>query len=405
MIPMREALEASIAELMALLDSPDVREDDFQKWFERHPIVFDVLGYRRSIPHPELKLPSSERFIPDFIAQRPDGTWEIIELKRQDAAVLKNPERRTVFYSDMNTYVSQCIEYAMCCSDSYVAESLLESHGVVMNTCPESVLIAGRSDGLDRLKVHSLLARNTPKVKHYTYDDVLEELNQRYSNSLSGAVNGAGLSFYSCVSFLPMASQAAECLLDIGCSVNRSRIKLSRYGETLVTFSVVDDFGLRSLQDINIADHCDGVQFVCGVHVTHTSTSVLVLFEVNGRYVGEHKLAKGSLVLSHPVPMVVGADMTGGSFASVIIGSQLMRDPALSVIEREQLRAYLFDILWSPVGGNIKRQSYGLCFGEGRFMCTEGHPFLDAGVPCATNLVQRVDARKPILTNWPVLEQ
>jgi hypothetical protein len=110
MTQVREALEAGIAELTTLLEAPDVREGDFQSWFERHPVAFEVLGYRTSIPHPELTLPGSTTLIPDFIAQRPDGLWEIVELKRPDTAVLKNPGRRTAFYSDMSAYVSQCSE-------------------------------------------------------------------------------------------------------------------------------------------------------------------------------------------------------------------------------------------------------------------------------------------------------
>ncbi|MBZ0095809.1 MAG: DUF4263 domain-containing protein [Sulfuricella sp.] len=399
----REALEAGIAELTNLLEFPDVGEDEFQSWFERHPVVFDVLGYRRSISHPELTLPGSPTLIPDFIAQRPDGLWEIVELKRPDTAVLKNPERRTAFYSDMNTYVSQCLEYAERCSDSHVAQSLLEAHGFVINAQPESTLISGRSDGLDRLKVHGLLKRFTPKIRHYTFDDVLDALQQHYVSNFSGNTDGPGISIYSCICLLPRTSQSVEFLLDVGHSTSRNRISLTRFGDTHVTFSVVDDSGLRSSQDINIADHCDEGQFVCGVHVTHTSTSALVLFEVNGSYVGEYKLAKGSLALIHPLPSVVAADMEGQHSASMIRGTHMVRDPALTVVEREMVRKYLFNTIWPTCDEAVPRPAYGLRFSEGQFMYTEGHPLLDAAYPRTTNLVQRVDERRPTLTYWPAL--
>lgn len=403
MVQVRKALEAGIAELTTLLEVPEIREDDFQRWFERHPVVFDVLGYRRSIPHPELTLPGSTTLIPDFIAQRPDGLWEIVELKRPDTALLKNPERRTTFYSDMNAYVSQCLEYAERCSDSHVVQSLLETHGIVVNAQPESTLIAGRSDGLDRLKVHGVLKRLTPKIRHYTYDDVLDALQQHYVSNFSGNTDGPGISIYACICLTPKPSQSVESLLDVGQSTSRNRITLTRFGDKLVTFTVFDDAGLRSSQDINIADHCDGSQFVCAVHVTHTSTSALVLFEVNGNYVGEHKLTKGSLALIHPLPYVVAADMEGQRCASMIVGTQLIRDPALTVVERAQLREYLFDTLRPTHDGAVPRQAYGLRFSEGQFMHTEGHPLLDAAYPRTTNLVQRVDGRRPTSTHWPAL--
>lgn len=399
----REALEASIAELTNLLEFPDILEDEFQSWFERHPVVFDVLGYRRSIPHPDLTLPGSSTMIPDFIAKRPDGLWEIVELKRPNTAVLKNLERRTAFYSDMNTYVSQCLEYSERCSDSQVIQSLLETHGIVINAQPEITLISGRSDGLDRLKVHGLLKRYTPKIRHYTFDDVLDALQQHYVSNFSGNADGPGISIYSCICLLPKTSQSVEFLLDMGPSTSRNRISLSRFGETLVTFSVVDNSGLRSSQDINIADHCDGGQFVCGVHVTHTPTSALVLFEVNGSYVGEHELAKGSLVITSLLPSVVGADMEGQHYASMILGENMYRNPALTVVERETVREYLFNKLWPPSDETAPQQLYGLKFSEGQFMYSEGHPLLDAAYPRTSNRVQRDNERRPTLAYWPAL--
>lgn len=399
----REALEAGIAELTILLEFPDVKEDEFQKWFERNPVAFDVLGYRKSIPHPELTLPCSTSMIPDFIVQRQDGLWEIFELKRPDTAVLKNPERRTAFYSDMNSYVNQCLEYAERCSDSNVAQLLWETHGIVLNAQPESTLIAGRNDGLDRLKVHGLLKRLTPKIRHYTFDDVLDALQQHYVSNFSGNTDGPGISIYACICLTPKTSQSVDCLFDVGHSTSCNRITLTRFGDELVTFSVVDDNGLRSSQDINIADHCDGDQFVCAVHVTHTPASALVLFEVNGGYVGEHRLAKGSLALIHPLPLTVAADMEGQRCASMILGTYLTRDPALTVVERAQLRESLFDQLGSTSDEVVLPQRTGLQFSEDQFMYTEGHPLLDAAYPRTTNLIQRVDERRPILVHWPTL--
>lgn len=399
----REALEAAIGDLTTLIEFSDVSEDDFQKWFERHSVVFQVLGYRRSIPHPEFPLPGSSTLIPDFIAQRPDGLWEIVELKRPDTAVLKNPLRRTGFYSDMTGYVSQCLEYSERCSDSQVAQSLLKTYEISVNAWPESTLIAGRSDGLDRLKVHGVLKRCTPKIRHHTYDDVLDALQQHYDSNFSGSAKGPGLSIYACLCLTPRPLQSAECLLDIGHSTSRNRITLTRLGETLVNFSVVDDAGLRSSQEVDVASHCDEGQFVGAVHVTHTSDAALVLFEVNGSYVGEHRLSKGSLSLTHPIPCVIAADMEGQRCASIILGDFLIRDPALTVAEREQLREYFFNQLWSVPDDGIASKAKGFRFNRGQFMYTEGHPMLDAAHSQTTNLVQRDDQKKPTFTLWPTL--
>lgn len=191
---------------------------------------------------------------------------------------------------------------------------------------------------------------------------MLDALRQHYVSNFSGDADGPGISIYTCICLTPKTTQSVEYLLDIGHSVTRNRITLTRSGDSLVTFSVVDNAGLRSSQDINIADHCDGAQFICGVHVTHTSTSALVLFEVNGNYVGEHRLAKGGLALMHPLPIAVGTDMEGQHFACMILGNTLTRDPALTVVEREQLRKYLFDTLGLRTSGMERSSARGdLC--------------------------------------------
>lgn len=87
----------------------------------------------------------------------------------------------------------------------------------------------------------------------------------------------------------------------------------------------------------------------------------------------------------------------------MIRGTHMVRDPALTVVEREMVRKYLFNTIWPTCDEAVPRPAYGLRFSEGQFMYTEGHPLLDAAYPRTTNLVQRVDERRPTLTYWPAL--
>lgn len=397
---MREALETAIAGLTTLLSKEKSTESQYQAWFEANPVVFDVLGYQRSISQPKLVLEGAATFIPDFLAQRPDGLWEIVELKLPDVAVLKNPDRRTTFYSDMNSYVAQCLEYSERCSDSQVAQALYKSCDITINSHPDSILIAGRSKGLDRLQVHNLVKRSTPKIKHFTYDDVLDALHQRYASVLSGNTEGPGLSYYTSIYLLPMEGELEECLLDIGNSRTNNRITLSRYQDKRITFAVVDAAGLRSSQDVDITNHCDGRDFIWGVHVTQNPSMTLVLLEINGSYVGEHKLARGSLTLEHPLAYVVGANLEGKQCATMVMGTHLLRDPALNILERTQVREYMFEKLLMHHEEN-GHQPAGMRFQNGQFMYSEGHPYLDPLFSRTTNLVQRVNDRRPIVTAWP----
>lgn len=392
----REDLERCITELSILLELPHTKEADYQSWLERYPLVFQTLGYRRSIPHPEIKTSADLVFIPDFIVRRPDAVWEIFELKRPDTDVLRSSERRPTFYSDMQSYISQCMEYSECCSDPRVVKSFWDVHGAALNAHPESTLVAGRSEGIDRLKVHSLLKRLTPKIRHLTYDDLVEHLQQHLVSNFAGSTAGAGLTLFACFGLLHTA-MASECLLDVGNSPFQNRITVARYGASVLRFSVIDKHGLTSSQDVEASRYWNDGAFVCGVHVTQTSDSALVLFEINGSYVGEVRLPVELLEIEHPLPYVIASDMEGGRCASVVIAHQVMRDPALSVVERTQLREYLFEKLWPEDTG---RDRLGLRFDGVQFMYTEGHPILDPTHARTTNLVQRANLRRPRLSKW-----
>lgn len=394
----REDLERCIAELSMLLELPRVKEAECQAWLERHPLVFEIHGYRRSISHPELKTSSDLVFIPDFLVRRPDAVWEIFELKRPDTDVLRSSERRATFYSDMHSYISQCVEYSECCSDPRVAKAFWEVHGAALNAHPESTLVAGRSEGMDRFKVYALLKRLTPKIRHLTYDDLLEQLRQHLESNFAGSTEGAGLTLFVAVRLLP-TSTPTECLLDVGGSPFKNRISVARYGASVLRFSVIDRNGLTSSQDVEASHYWDNGAFVCAIHVTQTSNSALVLFEINGQYVGEVRIPTELLEITHPLPYVLAADMEGGRCASVILADQVMRDPALTVLERCQLREFLFDKLFAN-GAGQSSEPLGLRFNGWQFMCTEGHPILDPDRVRTTNLVQREDLRRPRLSPW-----
>src|SRR5438132_2049229 len=113
----RQSIENALFQLERLIECDTASEGDFQKWFEHNPVVFDLLGYQKVLPHPRLTDDGAELYVPDFLAQRVDGLWEIVEIKRSDTKVLKDVARRSAFYSAMETYISQCREYAQYFND------------------------------------------------------------------------------------------------------------------------------------------------------------------------------------------------------------------------------------------------------------------------------------------------
>lgn len=396
MATVRELLEAAITELTFLMANDDAGEQEFQSWFERHPIAWEVLGFKRFVPHPALNLPGHAPMILDFLAERPDGLWEIVELKRPDTAVLKNPERRTTFYSDMNSYISQCREYSLRCSDSVVVSEFLSSHGIRMNGWPHSIIIAGRSFGLDRVKVHELLRHLTPKITHYTYDDVLEALNQHYTIKSEDAAR-PGLNLFFNIGLGTKTSDAEEFIFDLGGGKTKGRVSVVRRSDDVITFIIVDDDGLRFSQDIGLSRHCDKDAFEFGLRAVKTQNSSWIFLEINGSYVGQHEVATNSFTLEHDTPFVLAADMNGMHAAEMFVGSFLYIRKALSIVERSLMREYMFEDLWPQADSKIIVR---LKFRAGRFLYTIGHPLLDPGQSPSNDLIQRDFDLRPSVVNW-----
>src|SRR5690554_5334494 len=102
----RHHVERAIESLDVLLQCADAPESAFQEWFESNPVAFYVLGFQDHIPHPRIEAPSGDIYIPDFIARRPNSSWEFIELKTSATDILRNKDRREAFYASFEGYLS-----------------------------------------------------------------------------------------------------------------------------------------------------------------------------------------------------------------------------------------------------------------------------------------------------------
>lgn len=395
----RIALEIAIADLRDLLDTETSIEFDFQKWLEIHQIAFQVLGYKNTIPHPTLPLGESA-IIPDFLVQRQSGIWEIFEIKRPDTEVLKNQKTRSAFYSSTQTYISQCSEYADRCSQEHVQDHLREKYDIKMNGNPESTILAGRSDGLDRLKAHSILARQTPKIRLITYDDLLEELERHYQLHFGNEKEKSeGISIYLPFSFIDNSFFGFEqTIIDIGSQPNRNRICFSRTGDHIAKMQIIDSDGLHSTDEVHLSKFAVDKVYFTGIHLIPQNEYNTILFEVNGIYVIEKRLPAQRITLDQPTPLTIGADMDGNHYANIITAPLLSMSPPLRATERSMLRNHMFNHIWSSDEKNI--QQTGLTFANGQFMYSGGHPIHDAGKDRSFNLLQANRDRRPHFSDW-----
>jgi hypothetical protein len=108
------------------------------------------------MPHPHLTESGATLFIPDFLGERIDRLWDIIEIKRPDTEVLRDSLRRKTFNAEMETYLSQSgQDYAKYFNDRAHRDEFQAKYGVTVQEQPDSIVIAGRSDGVWRISAES----------------------------------------------------------------------------------------------------------------------------------------------------------------------------------------------------------------------------------------------------------
>jgi hypothetical protein len=76
-----DQIEAAIRDLLQAIAIDADDESLYQAIFENHSEIWRSLGYEKSYPHVRLPLPDNLFLVPDFLASRPNGLTEIVELK------------------------------------------------------------------------------------------------------------------------------------------------------------------------------------------------------------------------------------------------------------------------------------------------------------------------------------
>jgi hypothetical protein len=374
----RTNLEAAITSLRALLSSGEEKESAYQAWCERNPVVFEVLNYVRFLPHPRLRCPERD-YIPDFMAMRVDGLWDVVEIKTPATAILRHSERRRTFYATFTTYLAQCREYSEFFDDSANREAFRSVADLQKR--PNATIIAGRSRGVDIRKIHELLAGTVPHVSFMTYDDLwtlLEQARKRMFGKYEGA---SGWSFH--LVFVQRRLGGIErFVFDVGITEDRNRISVffDRHGDLVLRVRAEDGRShAAAVQRGSATFDYDTLTYVA-LDVATGDDSGLLTIEVNGVYRAESKV--GPLSLNTPLHFVVGSDLFGTAPSSMDLVEKIVFNKIPAFEEKVHLRGYFFakyrnywnDPLSLP--GRVQ-------FEGNQFLHSDGHPLHAKGQPQA----------------------
>lgn len=166
----------SIEELEDLMNSRYTLEQDFQKFFERHPEFLKTFDYGKIHAQPILYKDDGSRLIPDFFLEQTDSGWHAIaELKRVDAHLVIRKKNRVYFAQWVHDAIAQLQYYREWFESSKNREIFEQTQKISTRIYkPKMVLIAGRNhDFIDDVERCSLLSAQDANLAVWTYDAVL----------------------------------------------------------------------------------------------------------------------------------------------------------------------------------------------------------------------------------------
>jgi hypothetical protein len=392
----RQQLEDAIRELEQLLDE-DAAEGELQRWFERNPVVMQTFNYRECLPHPKLVTSDGVVYIPDFLCQRVDGLWEVVEIKRGDTAILRDADRRVTFYADTEKYIAQCHEYASYFDDAAHRAAFRTRYDRDVQQRPTSVLVAGRAGGLDRQRVHEVLSRRTPAISHRTYDDLRNALEFQRLALCEGVEQTEGLSIHLVLVLDPSSGDHPLFIFDIGAEFERNRVSLRVAPEKCLALDVRDRNGTVHTLSVPPSERtfepgklfCLSLEVACGVD------RGMLLVEINGRYCSEYRLTDLHLDVD-PLAIVLGSDLSGEAHSYMRVAEKIVYTKTLSFEDKSHLRDYLYAKYYPCFAVGLQPTAIQ-CRGH-HFLFSESHPRLASAEARASgrrNLVQPDPERQP----------
>ncbi|MCH8174692.1 MAG: DUF4263 domain-containing protein [Proteobacteria bacterium] len=248
---MIEELESAIDALSRLLSAANVAEDDYQTYFEDHSIVFKTLGYVEFLSKPRLYTDDTSYLEPDFMLKRPNGLFEIWDLKLDNVKIIKGKKNRNTFYAPVHEYISQVSEYSEYFDDSAHRDLFREKHGHDVQKHPEPFVVLGRNTDLDFKELHKLTDR--AGIKLVTYDDILTNLYNFYSVAFEIFEKLPGASLHTTVHLRPYLGENAKkkYFYDCGAHLDKERVSVYVDEQGLLCFRLIDSNSNTHLLEID----------------------------------------------------------------------------------------------------------------------------------------------------------
>lgn len=361
-------LQAAILGLEFLLETKEMKEAEYQRFFETNPVIFSILGYDQSVAFTKESNRSLPRDNdtglkpePDFLVKRPNELWEIFELKTpiSKTLMITSNKYRERFTAEVLSYISQTITY-----ENYFTRNpsnrkkVREQFGVTIQEDLDIKIVIGLSKSIDRKKIHKACRQLHYKVDIITYDEILDRLEDEYKCLFGIFENLDGFSFHAIVRFCESTQSGSKFFLDVGADLDHNRVSFFINEKSDISFNLRDQEG--RVYDLGVIDAStnflnEWVYLVC--EFGYTDDSFIMLVYINGV---ETDLRKKD----HPInlkisfdDMVLGADMSFKNFGFFDIAEKCLYSRTMTFKEHRRLLGYFSSTL-KEVKSNAKYISF-----------------------------------------------
>ena len=239
----RARLELAITKLDRLLRDGEAAEKRYQRYFEENLVIFQVLGYAAVYPKPRLPLPDGGFLEPDFLAQRPDGLFEIFELKTPQEKLIVSKTHRDKLRAKLDEYLSQVETYSEYFDDAANRDRVRDERGFDVQKKPDMIIVAGRDDIADKKHLHLLLRRRANALRVVTYDDIQSRLLLHHAASFAASDSVSGVSWHAIVTIHPSEIAQRQYIFDAGDSLGKNRWSVFVDARRRLTLEIVDADG------------------------------------------------------------------------------------------------------------------------------------------------------------------
>jgi len=178
---------SELMELEDLINHPQAREEDIQRFFEKHPQFFRRWDYRDIFPHVFLTREDTGPLIPDFLLVDPEAQRAtLVDLKLPRAKLVRRQKNRDRFSAAVTEARAQLLEYRDWFEERDNRKRLKERLGIEIYRPHLGVVIGSSAEFRNAFDKQKLMA-TVSDVEIVTYDDIVASAQRRLALIKSAA--------------------------------------------------------------------------------------------------------------------------------------------------------------------------------------------------------------------------